>query len=558
MVHGRARGGIGHVHRQVGDEPGHPGVMRIVDVLRFVGHLVVVRVAAGGEEGDRDAITGILVVVAAAVDVRRMAVGVEGVVEHQAVPAALVHRLHHVAQLGRDAARTDDLDVVRVAVDLVAGQGLASDVRRVAAPDHVDVELGHDRFPRHGGVVGEPLRTEEALFLSHVPDEEHRPLRVLALGDEPLGDLQHRHRAGAVVVGAVVDRVRAGALAVGTAADLRQRGVDLSGLRVRELPDRRVIGALLAEEVVHDVDRVVRHRLPHPDVVVVPAHGDVLVLERRVGAAQDRHHVPRRELARHVVERHVARHLTPLGPGAERGEWPAHDRLCHRARDVQIGRKDRLVVEQDDRVLLLEAGHLVGRHVVACDDGDPGRAGVPLVDQPTVRDAGGVPRDGPREGQHDELAGRPVRREPAESVGKVATIDDRHAVDGACARTLVTGDEVTPSAPGGPADRDARGGVDRAVHHREGLEVGAVLAGRLEAEAAHLGGDVLDPHHVPLGAEETPTHRVIREAIEPGLEVGGGDGGVGGAWSEGAGAADVGPGTGSRRPVVLGGERNGC
>ena len=53
----------------------------VVDVLRLVGHLMVVRVTAGREEDDRNAVARIHVVIAAAIDVLRMPVRVERVVE---------------------------------------------------------------------------------------------------------------------------------------------------------------------------------------------------------------------------------------------------------------------------------------------------------------------------------------------------------------------------------------------------------------------------------------------------------------------------------------------
>ena len=58
-------------------------------------------------------------------------------------------------------------------------------------------------------MIGEVARAEEALLLAGVPDEEDRALRLHLALRERLGDLEHRHRPGAVVVGAVVDRVAA-------------------------------------------------------------------------------------------------------------------------------------------------------------------------------------------------------------------------------------------------------------------------------------------------------------------------------------------------------------
>src|SRR5689334_10305730 len=58
--------------RDVVDELRRAPVWAVAQVLRLVGHLVVVAVTARREEDDRDAVAGVHVVVAAAVDVLRM------------------------------------------------------------------------------------------------------------------------------------------------------------------------------------------------------------------------------------------------------------------------------------------------------------------------------------------------------------------------------------------------------------------------------------------------------------------------------------------------------
>ena len=97
-----------------------------------------------------------------------MPVGVVLVVEVEAVLALRVHPLDQVAQLGGEPAGADELEVAparRSAMSLGA-----------APADHVDVELGHDRVARHGGMPGEPVGAEQAQLLGGVPDEEHRAL----------------------------------------------------------------------------------------------------------------------------------------------------------------------------------------------------------------------------------------------------------------------------------------------------------------------------------------------------------------------------------------------
>ena len=77
----------------------------VADVLRLVGHLMVVRVATGGEEDDRNVVPGVVRVVAAAVDVLRMPIGIHAVVELERHLFGLVYRFGDVAELGRQAAR---------------------------------------------------------------------------------------------------------------------------------------------------------------------------------------------------------------------------------------------------------------------------------------------------------------------------------------------------------------------------------------------------------------------------------------------------------------------
>ena len=60
---------------------------------------------------------------------------------------------------------------------------------------------------RIGGVRGVVARTEEALLLARPQGEDDRPLGLDGAGRDGLGDVQDADRAGAVVVGAVVDVV---------------------------------------------------------------------------------------------------------------------------------------------------------------------------------------------------------------------------------------------------------------------------------------------------------------------------------------------------------------
>src|SRR5215207_1045130 len=98
---------VGDPERRVAHERGHLGHAPVIDVLRLVSHLMVVRMAARGEEHHRNAITGVLIVVAAAVDVLWVAVGVDGVVEVEPELVGLVDVLDQVAELGRQPPRAD-------------------------------------------------------------------------------------------------------------------------------------------------------------------------------------------------------------------------------------------------------------------------------------------------------------------------------------------------------------------------------------------------------------------------------------------------------------------
>src|SRR5690348_16653928 len=67
---------IGDMNRNVFDEVVDLGHVLVVDLLRLVRDVMVVRMAPGCDEGDLDAVAGVLVVIGPAVDVRRMTVRV--------------------------------------------------------------------------------------------------------------------------------------------------------------------------------------------------------------------------------------------------------------------------------------------------------------------------------------------------------------------------------------------------------------------------------------------------------------------------------------------------
>ena len=49
---------VGHPRRQIGHHARDPGHPVVINVLWLVGHLVIIRVAAGGEEDDRYTVAG--------------------------------------------------------------------------------------------------------------------------------------------------------------------------------------------------------------------------------------------------------------------------------------------------------------------------------------------------------------------------------------------------------------------------------------------------------------------------------------------------------------------
>src|SRR5438094_4282458 len=158
---------------------------------------MVFRMAAGRHEHDRNAITRIRIVVAAAVVLSRMPVRVIAVIELERGRELLAFHLDDVAELRRQSSRSNELQVARAS---------AWRKRAWAATDHVDVDLSHDGIAWHRGMVGEVPRAEHPFLLRDVPYEQNRPLRLLLRRGKSFRDLEHAHRARAIVVGAVEDR----------------------------------------------------------------------------------------------------------------------------------------------------------------------------------------------------------------------------------------------------------------------------------------------------------------------------------------------------------------
>ena len=120
--------------------------------------------------------------------------------------------VHLVVERGRFRQRTvgRSIDLVKLAADAIRAHQVhgVRFVRLVVAiaADHVDVQLRHDLVHRHGRVVGEISRAEQAALLAGMPDEEQRSARPLALG-KCAGQRHQCHRAGSIVVGTVPDAI---------------------------------------------------------------------------------------------------------------------------------------------------------------------------------------------------------------------------------------------------------------------------------------------------------------------------------------------------------------
>src|SRR4051812_7039485 len=126
---------IGHMRGNIGNESGNPCKVSVVDVLRLIRELMIVDVTARAHERDRNSVSRILVVIAAAVVLLRVSRCIERVVELQSVSIVEIHFLEKVTELGRQAPRTDELEITRIS---------AGEIARLTSSDHVDVQLRND------------------------------------------------------------------------------------------------------------------------------------------------------------------------------------------------------------------------------------------------------------------------------------------------------------------------------------------------------------------------------------------------------------------------------
>ena len=197
------------------------------------------------EEDHRYSLRRVAVMIAPVIQLLGIGRIVHLVVERERLRQAAVGRAADLVQLAADPIGADQVHGIRLAAIVVA-----------IAADHVDIELGHDRVDRDRRVVGEVPRSVQARFLAGVPHEDQRSLRRRSFAKCP-GEGHQRHRARAVVVGAVPDVIAAGA------------GGDAAGGARRTLVAGR------------------RRTIRVADVIVVGADRDVGVLQPRVAALDD-------------------------------------------------------------------------------------------------------------------------------------------------------------------------------------------------------------------------------------------------------------------------------
>ena len=357
------------------------------------------------------------------------------------------------------------------------------------------------------------LRSLEPRLLAGVPHEEQRALGALvALGDR-LGDLQQRHGARPVVVGAVHDRVE-------------PRGPQLPHAVHQRLDPRRLLGVRLSRRVVraagpHDgvvrPERVVVHRGHDADGVVVGAERHVLAAERGIRSLHHRHHVGRPEVA--LVEGHLAldrrtgvsrlelvqRLAEQLGHAGGRQDEQA--RLGHPGRDGQVllhhqARRPEHLLERRDE------GIYPG-HRDAGDQPQPRRRTQVGGAEVVARRAAVIDHDLPLE----LLAGR-----QRGAVGRAADVDQRRPVDGAGGdfELRLIGVVVLPQhqlARPGPQGR--LGGIHRVAGERDFLKEGAAVARGPEAQPLDLARDVGVPLRVAGRARPPALHRVVGEDRDP-------------------------------------------
>src|SRR5437764_1317543 len=105
--------GVADEHRRIEDHLRQPCVVGIIDVLRLVGHLVVVLVLATRQRNAGNAVACVAVVIRAAVILLGMSGRVVLDVEHERRGLLCIRCFDPIAKLFRQAAQSNDLEIRR-------------------------------------------------------------------------------------------------------------------------------------------------------------------------------------------------------------------------------------------------------------------------------------------------------------------------------------------------------------------------------------------------------------------------------------------------------------
>ena len=115
-----------------------------------------------------------------------------------------------------------------------------------------------------------------------------------------------------------------------------------------------------------------------------------------------------------------------------------------------------------------------------------------------------------RDIQNDDLARYLRRRDPAGRIVRWPSVDRLHAIERPGASGNVRRNEITTHHQRSAIRLEARLRIDSRVPERNGLEVRAVLTGRLEPEPTEFRGHVVRRLGVAQRARLAPHHGVVR------------------------------------------------
>ena len=279
--------------------------------------------------------------------------------------------------------------------------------------------------------------------------------------------------------------------------------------------------------MVEQIERVVIDgRAVRADVVVVRTDCDVLPPELPVRAGDDPDHVPRRIGNRLLGVDHVAAQRLAGGARLQRLDGGPEQLPTHRHADVEEGGGGRrgVVVPHDGDRIFQPVTHFHGNPVEARHE-DAGGALVAGAHEATIDRRPGHLRvlRVRRVRQHDHDPSRRLGVRDHAGLTPRAGEDGRDAVDRPRSRPLVARQQVGPPRERAGIRGDHPALVERADHHRQHLEVTAVLAAGLQPDHPRLLGDPRRGARIGLGAELAPSHGVVGVHVEPRHQVAVGD-----------------------------------